>query len=276
MKIPINTANTLTAATVASLLLAGCSGAPLRPEGADQVRGKLTQLQSDAQLASRAPVALKDAELAVRAAEKPQQERDKGEHLVFIADRKVDIAFALAESRLLIDQRKILQEERANMLLDSRTREADRARMEASAAQGQTDALRQQIAELNAKDTERGLVVTLGDLLFDTGKAELKSGATRNLTKLAVFLNTYKDRSVLIEGHTDNVGSEHSNLLLSQQRAESVKSWLENQGIASHRLVASGKGESSPVAGNESGSGRQLNRRVEVVIENPGEAAITR
>jgi outer membrane protein OmpA-like peptidoglycan-associated protein len=156
------------------------------------------------------------------------------------------------------------------MRLDSRTREVDKARMEAAAAKRQADALQQQIADLNAKATERGLVVTLGDLLFDTGRAELKSSAAINLAKLSSFLNMYKDRSVLIEGHTDNVGSEYSNQILSQRRAESVKSWLENQGIDSRRLRASGRGESSPVAGNESASGRQLNRRVEVVIENSG------
>lgn len=272
MKTPIRNVRTLLATAVASVFLAACSTAPTQPQGADTARSKLTQLQSDPQLATRAPVAIKEAEAAVRAAEEPQADKEKGEHLVYIADRKVDIAQALAESRLLVDQRAMLSQRRESARLDSRTREADSARMDTLAAQQETAELQRQIAELNAKATERGLVVTLGDVLFDTGKAELKSGAATNLAKLAAFLNQYPDRSVLIEGHTDSVGSEDYNLGLSQRRADAVKSWLMSQGVGSDRLVTSGKGESSPVAGNDSASGRQLNRRVEVIIENTGGA----
>ncbi|HEY9199795.1 MAG TPA: OmpA family protein [Gammaproteobacteria bacterium] len=277
MKTPIRNVRTLIATAVVSVSLAACSTTPTQPVGADTARSKLTQLQSDPQLATRAPVAIKEAEAAVRAAEEPQADKEKGEHLVYIADRKVDIAQALAESRLLVDQRAMLSQQRESSRLESRTREADRARSEAEsarmdtlAAQQETAELQRQIAELNAKATERGLVVTLGDVLFDTGKAELKSGAATNLAKLAAFLNQYQDRSVLIEGHTDSVGSEDYNLGLSQRRADSVKTWLMGQGVDSARLMASGKGESSPVAGNDSASGRQLNRRVEVIIENTG------
>lgn len=270
MKTPTRNVRTLIATAVASVFLAACSTTPTQPVGADTARSKLTQLQSDPQLATRAPVAIKEAEAAVRAAEEPQADKEKGEHLVYIADRKVDIAQALAESRLLVDQRAMLSQQRESVRLDSRTREVDSARMDTLAAQQETAELQRQIAELNAKATERGLVVTLGDVLFDTGKAELKSGAATNLAKLAAFLNQYQDRSVLIEGHTDSVGSEDYNLGLSQRRADAVKTWLMGQGVDSDRLVTSGKGESSPVAGNDSASGRQLNRRVEVIIENTG------
>jgi len=275
MKTSIRNVKTLVATAVASVLLAACSAALTRPEGADDARSKLTRLQSDPQLASRAPVAIKEAELAVRAAEKPQQDREEGEHLVFIADRKVEIASALAQSRLSVDQREMLSEQRENARLDSRTREVDRARsdaasarMDTAAANKQTDALQAQIEELNAKATDRGLVVTLGDLLFATGKSELKGGAARNLSKLAAFLDENKDRTVMIEGYTDNVGSEDYNMGLSQRRADSVKAYLVNAGIAASRLLAAGKGEASPVAGNDSASGRQQNRRVEVIIAN--------
>jgi len=275
MKTPIRNVKTLVATAVASVLLAACSAALTRPEGADDARSKLTRLQSDPQLASRAPVAIKEAELAVRAAEQPQQDKEEGEHLVFMADRKVDIASALAQSRLSVDQREMLSEQSESARLDSRTREVDRARsdaasarMDTAAAQMQTDALQAQIEELNAKATDRGLVVTLGDLLFATGKSELRGGAARNLSKLAAFLDENKDRSVMIEGYTDSVGSEDYNMGLSQRRADSVKAYLVNAGIASSRLLAAGKGEASPVAGNDTASGRQQNRRVEVIIAN--------
>ncbi len=275
MKMPIRNAGTLVTTAVVSVLLAACSTALTRPEGANDARSRLTQLQSDSQLATRAPVAIKEAERAVRAAEEPQENREKGEHLVYMADRKVDIALALAQSRMLVDQREALSEQSESARLDSRTQEVDRARRDAAAArldtaaaQQQSDALQRQIAELNAEATDRGLVVTLGDLLFATGKSELKGSAARNLAKLADFLNEYKDRTVVIEGHTDNVGSDDYNTGLSQRRADSVKSWLVSEGIASTRLVASGKGESSPVAGNDTASGRQQNRRVEVIITN--------
>lgn len=260
---------------VATLFLAACSAGPTRPDGADNARAKLTQLQSDPQLATRAPVAIKEAEAAVVAAEKPQEDKALAQHLVTMADRKIETAKALAQARLAEDQRKTLSEQRETARLDSRTREADAARGDATAARGEADAarleaeaLQRQIAELNAKTTERGLVVTLGDVLFATGKSDLKGGAVSNLAKLAAFLNQYQDRTVVIEGYTDSVGSDDYNQGLSQRRADSVRAYLVQQGVSSTRLTAAGMGEGSPVAGNDSSTGRQQNRRVEVIIAN--------
>ncbi|TJY61015.1 OmpA family protein [Sinimarinibacterium sp. CAU 1509] len=279
----------LIAVAAAALLTAACSASLTRPDGADDTRTKLTQLQSDSQLASRAPVEIKDAESAVRAAEKPRADTDLGHHLVLIADRKVDTASATAKARLLEDQRKTLSQQRETARLDSRTREADHARsdataaradataaryqtdiarMEANGARQQADELQRQITELNARETDRGLVVTLGDVLFATGRSELRGGTPGDLGKLAAFLNKYPDRSVIIEGHTDSVGSENSNFSLSERRAASVKSYLVGQGVSSSRVTSTGKGEGSPVAGNDSTSGRAQNRRVEVIITN--------
>jgi outer membrane protein OmpA-like peptidoglycan-associated protein len=280
---------TVLAGAVSLLFLTACGPTLIKPDGADDARAKLTQLQGDPQLASRAPVAIEAAETAVRAAEVPQEDNDTARHLVEMANSKVDLARSEAQSRLLEDQRKGLTEERETARLDSRTREADAAhsdanaaRMDADVAKGQADAanrtaaaatqeaadLKSQLAELNAKETDRGIVMTLGDVLFATGKSDLKGGAAGNLGKLAVFLNKYTDRTVSIEGYTDNVGSDEYNDALSQRRADSVKDYLVRQGVASNRLVASGKGESSPIAGNDSASGREQNRRVEVVIAN--------
>jgi outer membrane protein OmpA-like peptidoglycan-associated protein len=246
-----------------SLLLTACAGAPTAPVGADQARAKLTQLQANPELATRAPVAIKEAEVAVAAAEQPRssQDMEQGAHLVLIADRKVDIAQAQAQTRMFEDQRELLSAQREDARLDSRTLEADMAHQE-------TDNLKAQIAEMNARETERGLVVTLGDLLFETDRAELKGGSANHLDKLAAFLVRYPDRDVIIEGYTDDIGSEDYNFDLSQRRAESVRGYLMSQGIATSRMSASGKGESSPVASNSDATGRQMNRRVEVVITN--------
>jgi outer membrane protein OmpA-like peptidoglycan-associated protein len=354
----VNLRKTLIATTVASVLLAACAAAPLKPDGAAEVRSKLTQLQSDPNLASRAPLAIEEADAAVRTAEQPQADRELAAHRVYLADRKVETARAQAETRLAEDQRAALSAERESARLDARTREADAAKSQvataraesaeqglaadrrvataraegaeqklaadqarsdsdaarvaaanaaqaaaANAAQAaaanaaqvaaanaaqvaaanaaqvaaanseqQTTELQRQIDVLQAKVTDRGLVLTLGDVLFESGRADLKTSAAGNLNKLAGFLNKYPSRSVTIEGYTDSVGSEDYNQALSQRRADSVRSYLVRQGIASGRLSASGMGKSDPVAGNDSAFGRQQNRRVEVIISNPSAA----
>lgn len=251
------------------LILGGCASAPKTPEGAVEARAKLTQLQNDPTLASKVSVAIRTADTAVKEAEIPRKDKALSDHLVFIAGREVDVAWAQAKTRQLEDQRAGLTEQRNAERLDSRTREADQARLDADMAREDSDALRREIAELNAKETERGLVVTLGDMLFETGNSQLKGNAAENLAKLSSFLKAYPDRTLMIEGHTDNVGSDDSNQSLSQRRAESVRMYLLEQGISNSRLGAYGKGESAPVASNDSVSGRALNRRVEVIIANP-------
>lgn len=251
-----------------SLLAIGCaSNKP--PEGAVAARERLAELEANPQLASRAPVAIDEARTAVKKAEVNMSDKDLSRHLVLMAERKVDIAWAQAQTRLLEDQREELSDRQDEERLDARTREINQLRSQVNAAKQDSEALRQQLDELNAKSTDRGLVMTLGDVLFETGKSQLKDHAADNLVKLASFLNNYPDYTLIIEGHTDNVGSEESNMLLSQRRAEAVRSYLTSQGIAVTRLTTIGKGEGSPVASNDTISGRQMNRRVEVVIVEP-------
>jgi outer membrane protein OmpA-like peptidoglycan-associated protein len=273
---------------VSSVLLAACAAPAIKPEGSDTLRARLTRLQSDSELASRAPLAWKDADLAVSAAELPQSDRVVAAHLVYMADRKINIAEAQAENLLAVDERKALSEEREAMRLQARTREADAAndrakvaerdagdqKQQALGARADTlDAernsreLQQQIDELQAKVTERGLVLTLGDMLFTSGTAELGAVESTNLGKLAEFLNKHPERTAAIEGHTDNIGNDTFNQALSQRRADAVQSYLvTRESISASRLTASGKGESSPIADNATSKGRQQNRRVEVII----------
>jgi outer membrane protein OmpA-like peptidoglycan-associated protein len=234
-----------------------------------EVRGRLTELQANPELSGRVPLAIKDADAAVLAAEKPEADAQLASHRVFMADRKVETARAQAEERLAEDQRAGLGQQAERARLDSRTHEADAAKADAASSEQRAATLQKQLDDLQALPTDRGLVLTLGDTLFTSGNADLKATAAGNLDKLVAFLGEYPNRNALIEGYTDSVGSEDYNQSLSQRRAESVKAYLVKRGIGSTRLVASGNGESSPVAGNESAAGRQENRRVEIIISNP-------
>jgi len=281
-------------AAVAASLFAGCASVPKQPAGSAEVRAKLTALQGDATLATRAPVAIKDAETAVTQAEIPQPDLALAAHRVYIADRKVDTAAALAQTKFAEAERVALNEQSEKARLDARTHEADLAKSDAetaraesesqkvaattarsdadtaqlatNAAQQQASELQRQLEILQARPTDRGLVLTLGDTLFATGKSELKSGATANLDRLGAFMTEYPQRTAAIEGFTDSMGSEEYNQDLSQRRADSVKRYLVGQGVETARLSSAGRGENAPVADNESAAGRQQNRRVEVVI----------
>ena len=181
------------------------------------------------------------------------------------------------------------QTERDQIMLSARTREVqnakaatsaaldqrDQAAQDAAAAQQQAARLQAEVDQLKATPTPRGLVLTLGDVLFDTGRAELNPGAGRKLDQLAQFLNEHKDRRVQIDGFTDSVGTDAYNEDLSRRRADAVKSALLSRGIDSARIGTVGYGKAYPVANNNDSGGRQLNRRVEVVIGGNDGGAIS-
>ncbi|MDY6799115.1 MAG: OmpA family protein [Pseudomonadota bacterium] len=279
----------LAAVLTSSLLVTSCAMSPSVPPGAEQVRGKLTALQQNPDLSERARIEIRAAEVAVRIAEQPvsDTEAELGKHRVYMADRAVEIAEARAATKYAEDQRLRLGEDRDAARLQARTQEVDRARDEASrartaelaaqslqadaaaAAMQQSKDYQRQIEALEAEITDRGVVLTLGDVLFATGSSDLQKDANNSLNKLVSFLNQYPDRQVLIEGHTDDVGSVEFNRGLSERRAESVRGYLRQQGIASRRLATAGLGMERPVANNGTAAGRQQNRRVEIIIENP-------
>jgi outer membrane protein OmpA-like peptidoglycan-associated protein len=180
------------------------------------------------------------------------------------------------------------QGERDRIELAARTRDVDTARtaadaanLAANAAIGQRDAATEQAARLQAEvdqlkatPTPRGLVLTLGDVLFDTGRATLNPGSARKLDQLGQFLTDHPERRVQIDGFTDSVGTESYNQDLSQRRADAVKFALVSRGINSSRIGSQGYGKGFPVADNTDSGGRQLNRRVEVVIGDDSGASI--
>jgi outer membrane protein OmpA-like peptidoglycan-associated protein len=149
----------------------------------------------------------------------------------------------------------------ANQAKDAALNERDAANQEAARAQAELE-------QLKATPTPRGSVMTLGDVLFDTGRAELKPGAARKLDQLVQFLMEHPERRVQIDGFTDSVGSDSYNEELSRRRADSVKAALLSRGVDASRVSTEGYGKAYPVANNGDSGGRQLNRRVEVVIGN--------
>lgn len=282
MSISMNHFSKLVAGTSIVVVLSGCTATATKPEGVHIVRTKLTQLQSDSQLVQLAPLEFNDAERSLLMAEKPTNDKALGEHRMLMADRKVDIAGARAKSRLLLEQRKQLSQQGTAAQLASRTQEVKTARNEAMASKATAEQLQmkvdaeqtrnkefqKQLGMLNAKATDRGMVMTLSDLSFATGKAELKPGVLLDLNKLAAFLNKYQDRNIVIEGNTDNVGGDALNLKLSKRRATAVRDYLVTKDIDSGRLTIVAKGKGNPIDTNETSLGRQHNRRVDILISN--------
>jgi len=193
---------------------------------------------------------------------------------------EADAAQQTADRRAAELKTERAKSEAARTQLALSQREGDRkaaalTTAEAKAVQDQAliDQQDEQLKALHAKKTERGMVVTLGDVLFNTDKAKLSAGGIANVGKLADFMSKYPQRRVIIEGNTDSRGSERHNQALSERRADAVKNALIDMGIGSDRITARGLGESSPVATNDSAAGRQLNRRVEIIFPNGSTSA---
>jgi len=149
--------------------------------------------------------------------------------------------------------------------------EIDRARQATERAQREQQELRKQLIEqfniiLETRDTARGLIVNMSDVLFDTGQWTLKPGAREKLAKISGIVLAHPGLKMEVEGHTDSVGSDDSNQLLSERRASAVRDFLVQQGVHSNSITARGFGESQPIASNDTATGRQLNRRVEMVV----------
>lgn len=143
---------------------------------------------------------------------------------------------------------------------------ASLAKQEADLAFEEIDSLRKRLESLATRETEEGLVITLGDFVFDSGSANIKQAAIENFGKVTDFMDDYPNRQIRIEGHTDSSGSDALNMKLSKQRASAVKQLLVNYGIKASRMTAVGMGESAPIASNKTKAGKAKNRRVEIIM----------
>jgi outer membrane protein OmpA-like peptidoglycan-associated protein len=279
--------------------IAGCSSLPERVETLEQARSDVRTLEQDPLASESASTQLAAAHDALQQADKAYEDRESlelVEHYAYVAQRNADIArqrIAQAHARQQIASSEA---ERNRVLLESREREAaalaarnqelasetqalqsqaqqaqsqaEQARLRAEEAAARNAELEAALSDLQAQRTERGLVLTLGDVLFDTAQATLKAGADRTLDRLASFMMEYPQRQVAIEGHTDSRGSDEYNRDLSRRRADSVRDALVERGVESQRIRAVGLGEAYPVASNDTPAGMQQNRRVEIVISD--------
>jgi len=156
--------------------------------------------------------------------------------------------------------------DQARRLAESRASEAEYARLEADLASQQITSLTRQLENLQLRETESGVVVTLGDVLFASGQTTLVEGGRSSLAEVVDLLQTEPDKKIRVEGHTDSLGDAEANLQLSEQRAQAVLEALVSMGVSSERISALGMGEDFPIASNEDEEGRARNRRVDVIL----------
>lgn len=259
-------------------VLASCSSMPDRNARLEDARGSYRNAQSDPHVVNLAALELKEASEALAKANeawKQGEDSSKVDHLAYLAQRRVAIAQQTAKAKQAEAVVSQADAESAKIRLAARTEEAQKAERSAEMSQQQAREaemrarqLESQLNELNAKQTDRGMVVTLGDVLFDTDKAQLTSGGVREVQKLADVLKENPRRKIVIEGFTDSTGSDSYNQALSERRANAVRDALGGMGISSDRMTTRGFGKSFPVASNDSAAGRQLNRRVEITFSD--------
>jgi outer membrane protein OmpA-like peptidoglycan-associated protein len=260
-------------ALILAAAVAGCA-APLNP-ALDQAHLGFQQVRDDPVVRAHAPIRLDEAEAAiVRAVAAYEAGESEAEvsHLAYLADQRVQIARARALEKQAVQRIATLDNERQAIQLDARIRQAELAERRARQAEAEALALQQKLAELEAEQTERGLVLTLGDILFDVDGTELNPGGFQQVGRIADFLREFPERNVLIEGHTDGTGADDYNEQLSLRRAYAVEDFLISEGIDPRRVIARGYGKRYPVATNDTTAGRQQNRRVEIVILEEGES----
>ncbi|MCA1246399.1 OmpA family protein [Massilia sp. MS-15] len=283
----------------AAVLATACATAPMSTPTLDQARADFVAANNNPQVSQYAPLEFRQASEALDQANAAAARREAVadvDRLAYLAKQRVATAVEVARAKAAEADMANAAHERDQVRLEARTLEADRAKREAEAAQAaaaqaqmQAQAAQQQAAaaqqqnaalaqraavleallvELQAVKTERGYVVTIGDVLFAHDKAELTPNGMSTLRKLADVMAQNPNRTVLVEGFTDSTGGSSYNQELSQRRAEAVASALGSLGVPRNRIAMKAYGEAFPVAPNDTASNRQRNRRVEIVLSN--------
>lgn len=257
-------------------LLGACSSTPTTTGLLDQARSDYQSVQNDPKVANYAPLEMKQASDAMSQANLAATNNDSAENidkLAYLAKQKIALTQEVVKQKTAEAKIENASHERDQVRLDQRTNEADQAKRATQIAQSQTQAaqtqaaiLEAQLAELAARKTGRGIIITLGDVLFATDQASLTPNGMRTTQKLAEMLQQNPQRAVLIEGFTDSTGSSAHNQELSERRASAVRGALQEMGVARQRIAIRAYGEAYPIAANDTAPSRQLNRRVEIVL----------
>lgn len=268
------------------ILLSGCATTSEYAQRADNLENELASMKSNSEVDRYAAVAVNEAEGSLVKTRRLIDENADDElisHQLYLTERKIDIAEEVAvlkKSQQEIADAELREKE---MLLGIRTEQAQMAQADAEAMRLQAEQmssraseLEREIEDLKTKETDRGLVLVPGNILFEFDSANIKPGSERTIQKVAQFLIEYPDRQIKIEGFTDSVGDENYNQELSQRRAEAVKQALIEEGVPRNRIDAQGLGEEFPVASNDTTAGRLENRRVEIIVSNNGDSVAQR
>jgi outer membrane protein OmpA-like peptidoglycan-associated protein len=279
--------------SAACALLAACATtSPAARSALGEARQAVQTLEGDPLATQAAGKPLEEARDALSKAEQADAAHRPPEeiiHLSYLAKRHADIGEAqIAESRAHTQMQQA-EGQREQILLQAREREAQAAEQKARDAQAaagsaqeqartataQAQATQAELQALQAKQTERGMVLTLGNsVLFDSGSDALKAGATDSLDRVSQFLQNHASIKVRIEGHTDSIGGDDYNQGLSERRAQAVARELQSHAVPTERIQALGRGKQRPVASNASASGRQQNRRVEIIFSDENGAFV--
>lgn len=286
-----------------ALVLGACSTVPTSTPTLDEARADFVAANGNPQIANYAPLEFKQAGDALDAANQAAAKRDSLDtidRLAYVAKQRIATAQEVARAKAAQAEIANAGRERDRVQSEVRVAEADRAKRDAQAqaAQAQAQAANAQaqaqqaqlqaaaaqqtaaqlaersqrlealLIELHAQRTERGMVVTIGDVLFATDRAELNPNGMMTVRKLADVMMQNPDRTVQVEGFTDSTGTSSHNQELSDRRAASVAQALTGMGVPAGRVATRGYGEAYPVAANDNASNRQLNRRVEIVLSN--------
>jgi outer membrane protein OmpA-like peptidoglycan-associated protein len=250
------------ATLLAGAVLGGCASHPNSEQALQQAGSDFQKVKEDANVLRIAPKdVIRAGESLARADRLSSYWGNDVVHYAYLSQRYSAIAREHTEQALNEERGAKLELERQRLQLALRESKL-------SSVQQQGKWLEEQIASLATTQTDRGLVMTLGDVLFDTGEAELKNSANRTVLKIVQFLQLNPKRVVRIEGYTDSTGGEQENLKLSRDRAQAVADVLVDLGIDEKRIQVEGYGDQYPVEANASERGRAQNRRVEIVFSD--------
>ena len=268
--------NTRQSMTIAALLaaagLSACATQPQRNDQLEQARLAVQSLEQDPDAQTAAASQLRNARNDLQHANQAFEKRESPEqvtYLAYLADREAQAGKEHTSAYRASQELAKGNEERNRILLEARNHEVKLAHFQTQQATAELQKQRQDLSDLKARETARGLELTLAsDVLFDTGSATLKPGANLQLNRLADYMRDSPKTRIIVEGYTDNRGSVGYNQQLSEERAQAVATTLTTQGIAPDRVQIIGRGKEFPIASNATPDGRQQNRRVNIILSD--------